>query len=357
MALNTFNPGDDLLSSEVNENFQKIVETFFGDGSDGDVTIDSDTTLTKNMNYNNLTIEDGVTLYPKGFKIQCLNKITFNGTGKISSNGGDGENGQNAYQDEYNSWQQAQGGSGGDSPHADGAFLAIPRKGLDGADGKKANDTNVSKDGNNVNGEDVDKAFIEEQGASGGNGGDAGAQAEGGVSSGGKVSYSKNIDNYNIFNWSSLIDQTEGVLSVLFPRAGSSGGGSGAIDSPSNDACGSGAGGGSGAPGGFVYIAAREIEIEEDNTIVEAKGGNGGNGGNGDASWYDGDYAEAGGGGGGAGGDGGIVVLIYSSKTGDGSYDLSGGTGGTGGSGKNDDGEDGDDGNNGSEGQVFEYQW
>lgn len=41
----------------------------FGDGSDGDVTISSNTNLIRDMFYNNLTVNTGIVLNPSGFAI------------------------------------------------------------------------------------------------------------------------------------------------------------------------------------------------------------------------------------------------------------------------------------------------
>lgn len=59
----------------------------FGDGSDGDVTITTDTTLVRDMYYNNLTINSGVNLFPAGFRIFVFNTLTI--TGFISRSGND----------------------------------------------------------------------------------------------------------------------------------------------------------------------------------------------------------------------------------------------------------------------------
>lgn len=58
------------------------VETipWFGDGSDGDVTITSNTTLTRDMYYNNLTINAGITLNTNNFRVFVRNTMTLNGT-------------------------------------------------------------------------------------------------------------------------------------------------------------------------------------------------------------------------------------------------------------------------------------
>jgi hypothetical protein len=62
----------------------------FGDWSDWDVTISSNTTLTRDMYYNNLTIDNAKTLYPNWYKIFVKWTLLNNGT--ISHNGNNGSN-------------------------------------------------------------------------------------------------------------------------------------------------------------------------------------------------------------------------------------------------------------------------
>jgi len=54
-------------------------ELIFGSGDDGDVTIASNTSLTEDVYYNNLTVNSGVTLNPNGFRIFIKNTLTLNG--------------------------------------------------------------------------------------------------------------------------------------------------------------------------------------------------------------------------------------------------------------------------------------
>jgi hypothetical protein len=61
---------------------------WLGDGSDGDVTISVNTTLTRNMFYNSLEIEPGVILDPGGYAIFCLGTIILDGD--IERNGNPG---------------------------------------------------------------------------------------------------------------------------------------------------------------------------------------------------------------------------------------------------------------------------
>ena len=58
----------------------------FGDGSDGDVTISADTTLTRDMYFNKLDVPAGVHLDTGGFRVFCKTKCTIDGT--IRNNGG-----------------------------------------------------------------------------------------------------------------------------------------------------------------------------------------------------------------------------------------------------------------------------
>lgn len=62
----------------------------FGDGSDGNVTIFANTTLTKDMKYNNLIVNNGVTLTTAGYVVRVKRKFTLTGT---IDNSGSGING------------------------------------------------------------------------------------------------------------------------------------------------------------------------------------------------------------------------------------------------------------------------
>lgn len=62
----------------------------FGDGSDSNVTIVSGTTLTlsRDMNYATLTVQQNATLFPAGFRVFVQIQLLLNGT--ISNVGGNG---------------------------------------------------------------------------------------------------------------------------------------------------------------------------------------------------------------------------------------------------------------------------
>ena len=78
--------------------------SIFGDGNDGDVTLSENTTLTRDMFYNNLTIPSGIVLYPNGWRIFVRGTLTI--AGQINGDGTDGEN--------ANSSDGGEGGDGGD---------------------------------------------------------------------------------------------------------------------------------------------------------------------------------------------------------------------------------------------------
>lgn len=58
---------------------------FFGTGADGDVTISSNTTLTRDMHYNNLTVNATFTLNTDGYSVYVKEKLLNNGI--IADNG------------------------------------------------------------------------------------------------------------------------------------------------------------------------------------------------------------------------------------------------------------------------------
>jgi len=79
---NVFGEGGGLSSS--------YLSGFFGDGSDGDVTIVAGTTtLSKDMVYNNLTIQAGGILKPAGYRIFVKGTLTIAAGGSINDNGND----------------------------------------------------------------------------------------------------------------------------------------------------------------------------------------------------------------------------------------------------------------------------
>lgn len=376
MDLITLVKDNDIFASELNDNFKaaRIGRNFFGDGSDGDVLINTETTLTEDKYYNNLTI-DGVKLHSNGYKIYVKNTLEFKNGGWIECAGSAGLNGTEPTITAYDDIDAGVGGDGGSRAYLDGS-LPNPANGADGANGgvesTMLTETSAYHYGNA--GEDFDKAIDTQQGGAGGYGGNIEESSVIGGGEGGTTSYARRRipNNYirNAFDFVNWRDSADAHTAVLHPSLGGGSGGSGEaqgyVTSADDEAAGaSGGAGGSGGGGGIVFIAAKEIITEDGIEHIVAIGGNGGDAASGkymitenttDCS------AGYGGSGGGAGGPGGVVFLIYHSWTGTGEVNVSGGTGGSGSTGT--DGlavgvvsaPDGQDGFNGPDGQVFKYQ-
>ena len=330
-------------SSQISNN------DIFGDGSDGGVTISSDTTLTADIYYNDLTIQTGKVLNPNGFRIFVKNQLTFLGTGKIAANGGSGGNaGNGAAGPGY------AGGTAGTAGTIANTVGSLPASlaGKAGASGPGGSG-GPSCGGGAVPGTAGDAAAktLSGAGSAGGAGGNDEVADCGGAGAGGAAgSTSGTIFNtiHNSIAAYLLVDFLPAEAMFTISAGSGSGGGGG---SARNDGAGGGGGGGSGATGGIVWLAARKIVTVSGNNFIEANGGNGGNGGNGATGVTN----SSGGGGGGAGARGGAVIIIYSSKANTGTISVSGGTAGTKGTGGTG-ASNGSDGNAGGAGVTILLQ-
>jgi len=273
-----------------------------GDGSDGDVTISSPTTLTRDMFYNNLTINS--TLTTNGYCVYVKNVIDGNGTIEY----GFPNNGTNA-----------SGTTGGAAGASSGGGRFKTATGSIGANGATSGGGGPSAS----NSADQQSAIGVSNTVWGGSGG-ADAVPHGGGSGGGGGLVSIKT-KFGIFSMSTIMgldfNYLTGVVASLVSSSGGGGGGGGACRTSAG-----GAGGGGAAAGGIVFIVAYKWA---GTFTIKAIGGNGGNGSDGAGS---GSF-QGGGGGGGAGGNGGTAVIVYSVKTWTGGYNLAGGSGGNGGAG------------------------
>lgn len=299
-----------------------IIGLMFGDGSDGDVVISSNTSLSRDMYYNNLTVNAGVTLTTAGYRVFVAGTLTNNGT--ISNGGGAGGAGVNG----------AGGGAGGsagtDGTHgglgSTGAATAnFPANGNpdDGGDaggaapGLGAGGTNASNCLRSTNGV---------AGTAGGTGaGGAGSSFAAGTST--ALSAAHPQPRSIVWAWLFKTHLNSGTAFVNYSlgasNGGAGGGGGGALTFG-----GGGGGGGSGGNGRVLWLAAKFLV---NNGVITAAGGNGGNGGNA----YSSDATNGGGGGaGGTGGNGGIMIDIALTRSGSGTFSVAGGTPGAGGTGK-----------------------
>ena len=317
------NAGELCISGDCKSSWAFVGESVgFGDGSDGDVTISSDTSLSRDMYYNNLTINPGVTLNPNGYRIFV--KGTLINNGKISRNGNPGQDGN-------------VGRSGG-APLSSGTLFGSAAGGWGGYnDLIRTGDSYVYNYRDGANGENVVGI-----GGNGGGGGRGVGRYGSSPGLGGIVTkdhfyfvkrYVINIDSNfiqeNLPQTSQLVGYS--LTNRELFKGGGGGGGGGASEIPGllfclnpEDYCrNTSAGGGGGSAGGIIYIGAKKII---NNGAIEAKGGNGGKGGR--NSYNSSNADQVCGGGGGGGGAGGIVILVYNSYEGGGSIDVSGGIGG-----------------------------
>ena len=300
----------------------------FGSGVDGDVTITGTTTLSADMNYNNLTINSGAVLKTNGYAVYVLGTLTTIGTGKIHNNGTAGGNGGNASSGVVGTAGAAGTGGAGATFTAGkdgGAGVAGVLEGIGTAEG------NVGIAGTNAN------PALGGAGGSGGTGGKndvSGTQAGG---TGGTATSETVLVKSPSYAGSANLSGTEttankkatgvGSSSGVSLSAGAGGGSGGSGDvgqgggGPYNSASGGSGGGGGG--GGVVFIAAKTI------TNAGTISSNGGNGGDAGTSYFDGGGTGVAGSGGGGGGGGGAVILVYETLNNTGSITASAGSGGT----------------------------
>lgn len=278
-----------------------------GDGSDGDVALTSGTTtLTRDMQYNSLSVSGTAILETAGYRIFCKTTVSVDSSGGavIRHNGNVGANAVARI-----------AGVGG----AAVAGITVPAgvvgaSGNDGANGDAAGNNGAT--GTNK------LLSIGVIGVVGGDGGAANIRAGGTGGTAGTLSSSVNKVQTPAMA-AFLLDFQSGTVTACTGSSGSGGGGGGAANSGGQTG---GGGGGAGASGGCVAIFANRFAFTGTNCI-QARGGAGGNGGNGAGG-------SAAGGGGGGGGAGGQVILvgvtIPSTAT---TVSVSGGTGGTAGTG------------------------
>lgn len=248
----------------------------FGDGSDGDVTISANETLTRTMYYNSLTVDSGAVVTTAGYPIFVRGVLTVDGAGSlIGWTGNDGV--------------AAVGAAAG----AAGAALAdsVLAGGVAGGDGGAAGAPGAA-------GANSSNAVVSSAGGAGGDG-TPGSGGAGGTST---LSVA-DIRSLAV----ALRGQTVTVASTDAITGGAGGGGA------SGGALVGGPGGGGG--GGVVLIAAESIVLTNGGAL-SVDGGAGANG-----------VDDAGGGGGGVGG---ALYLVYRvTDEAGGTVSAAGGTGGT----------------------------
>jgi hypothetical protein len=310
-------------------------DIYFGDGSDGDVTISVDTTLTEDKYYNNLTISAGYKLDPNGYRIFVKDTLDVYGT--ISVDGNNGEAGGDGVTVTTDSTY----GDGG-TPGAGGAARTSGTifGGVIGGNGATGgNGLSYQNGGHGTNGENTANAI--QSGIDGRAGGDGGRGAWAGDSGyglgggGGHIGVSVKGNVYLGYILNAInLHNLSGLLTFAGGSGGGGGGGGGRHITTPYAGAGGGGGGGSGSSGGIMAIYAKNI-ILESTAVLSAVGGNGGKGGNGGSASgnLSGRNEAGGGGGGGSGGSGGLILLVYNTITKETgwTFPINGGTGAIGG--------------------------
>jgi len=249
----------------------------FGAGIDGDVTLGSNITLTRDMYYNNLTINSDFTIETNSFRIYIKGTLTIGATtlvdGIIKAVGTNGTNASSAT------------GAAAPAVLSPGSFQTMGRGG--------AGATSVTGAGvqGSANTTGLNPISASTGGTSGGGGSGAGGAASADRSGGVPTRTERSFLTHSVYRASAQMSSGNAG------PGGGSGAGSGAA---------TGGGGGSGGnPGGNVHVFANIININPSAVapIFASTGGNGGNG------FSTANANSGGGGGGGGGGSGGIMVV------------------------------------------------
>lgn len=296
----------------------------FGDGSDGDVTVSTTITLTRDMFYNNLTVSVGGIINTANYKIYVKTLATI--AGSLRNNGGDGGAGGQT---------TGSGGSGGGGGGGGAGIVALFAKNI------------------------VLSGSIQAKGGKGGNGG-AGLYSPGGggvVGTAGSAGVSPSAGsmvggaNGGIGGVGGANNGVAGVSASQTLNSGNAGtGGTGGFSQ-------GGGGSGSGAGGGVNTISPtipRTITLMQILLfgLLQIRGASGGGGGGGSPNSASGYYV--GGGGGGGGGNGGGILMYYETLANTGTLDVTGGLGGTGGVSGGGSSTAGANGTNGVDGVVIQ---
>lgn len=260
-------------------------QALVGDCSDGNVTISAGTTtLTRDMFYNNLTINGTGQLNVAAQRVYWCGTLDLSSApaGAITGGSNNGSNGANG------------GGAGnGGNAIAVGTNIASRAGGNGGAGSTTAGAQGATGTGGNT--------VTNAQGGGGGAGG-TGTSGAGGAQ--------RNPAAVNDIRWRDIIawalPQT-GAGGQVFTSGSGAGGGGGGGDTTNSG----GGGGAAGGSAGTVWLSGNILKTGGSSvagTII-ANGGTGGNGGSPAAG-------NTGGGGAGGGGAGGWIAIKYNSKTG-----------------------------------------
>lgn len=337
--------GQDITIAETNA---PPYSGIFGDGSDGDVTISVDTVITRDMYYNNLTLNSSAKL-SGSYRIFVKGTTTIGSGSYIHNNGGNAGNGANGTDATSASLGTiglgGSGGTAGIAPVAGTLPAGLNGTAANGGNNGVRNNTNGSDAADGGTGASRNPSW----GASGvtpsavrsGSGGSTGSKSGGnggfpGTPGTATPAINKPKIPHFIINGIDFLSAS--TFTQILGSAQSPSNAGGAVGGADTN-CASGGGGGSGgngATGGMVMVFSRII-INNASAGIQALGGNAGNAGNGGNGAGTGTAAGgSGGGSGGNGGTGGVVIIVTSTAitgTGDLSNNVNGGTKGTHGTG------------------------
>ena len=295
----------------------------WGDGSDGIATLSSaNTTLSRDMFYQQLTIPAGDTLLENGYRVFVAGTLALNGS--ISVNGKPGASGQQGIAGGTGSGLAIGGKSG--TGWADGSVFGSDTSGSGGQGTYMSNSATAGWVGQN----DASPWYCIDSGytgAPGSNGGNNGAGIGAGSGHIGSIAGTSTLIPATAGGWrfmqALLTDRIFNTVTSPYVfgfrrssgHGGSGGGGCGGNAQYAGDGGGGGGGGAPGNPGGDAIVMARTIT---GSGSITANGGRGGDGGPGGIGHSSGGYYSGGGGGGGSGdgGDGGLVFAGSADWTG-----------------------------------------
>lgn len=243
-----------------------IMAGFFGNGADGNVTISSNTTLTRDMNYNNLTIDSTFSLTTAGYRVYVKGILTNNGTIRNNgSNASAGTGGAGGLAGTLlgggaggNAGGAASGGGGGGGGTCFVFARTVAVQGtIQAIGGNGAAATGASVGSNGAAGTGITRTLI--QSGSGGAGGGAGGGFTGGA--GGTITTNSKASPGSVTILQMMID---GVTQL----AAAPGGGGGA-----ENGAGSSSGGGGGGQGGIIVFVYHKLTTSGTLSVAGGSGG------------------------------------------------------------------------------------
>lgn len=290
-----------------------MLNQFFGDGYDGDVTVTGAVTLTRDMYYRNLTLSTGAAINTGLFRIFVSGTLDLSAapTGAIYSNAASGNNaivnagGLAVSQSGGNGVFQGAGGVAGSAGGTAAgvtatAIAAGPYAGVAGSSGA------AGAGASGAGGAAVTpvtptvfsyrRAMIQDSVSTGvGRSGMAGQSASGGggdgTAGGGGGSGAPSVPGIGIYAHT-ILRGASTAAGAIQNKGGN--GGNGGTPAGGNRGGGGGAGGGG---GGYVYILTTALTGAAKADAVDVSGGNGGNGGTGTGTGIGGAGGSSGGGG------------------------------------------------------------